>query len=135
MILKTLFGGTFGYIQAGLLGVATIAAIWLWKDYQGAKEDVLKLEGQVTSLKGQVISKDGVIASMGRTAGRRDAQNDQSKDLGNDILQATDGNNCASSEPIRIALDGLRIGAGTKAVEFTDETIPVLAGTYPARND
>lgn len=131
-MIKALFGGTFGYIQAGLVGILALGALWLWRDYQGAKADVDRLTTENTALEGQIASKDGVIASMSRSAGRRDTQSQQSQDLGDDILKAKDGTWCASSEPMRIVLDGLRNNAGAKTADNPDAAIPVLAGAYPA---
>ena len=131
-VLGKVLGGTFGYLQAGLVSVFAIAAIWLWRDYTGAKADVSRLEGEVTDLQGQVESKDGTIASMTRTAGRRNNSAKESEGLGNDILEAPDGTACARSAPIRIALDGLRDTSGAAASVDTVADVPVLAGADPA---
>ena len=131
-MIGKLLGGTFGYVQAGIVGLLALGALWLWRDYTSAKEQVTTLESQVAVLEGQVESKDGVIASMGRTAGRRDAQSQKSEGLGHEILQAKDGTACARSEPIRIALDGLRETAAGAPVDDSDADVPVLAGAYPA---
>ena len=132
-MLKLLFGGTFGYVQAALVGVAVLALVWLWQDYQGAKEKVIELKTANAELQSTIESKDGVIASMGRSAGRRSQQDTESKDLGDDILQAKDGNACALSEPIRVVFDGLRLDPRTgKPVDASNKAFPVLAGAYPA---
>lgn len=131
--LKLIFGGSFGYVQAGLIGIVGIALLWTWRDYQGAKEDVTKLKADVVKLEGKIASKDGVINSMAKSASRRQSNNQQSRDLGNDIQNAKDGNACARSEPIRIALDGLRLDAAAGSVDATAEPLPMLAGADPAK--
>ncbi len=132
---KLLFGGTFGYIQAALIGTAAIALVWIWQDYKGAKRDVVRLQGEVTTLHGTIESKDGVIASMGRTAQRRDTDSDKSKDLADDILKAKDGTSCASSGPIVAVLDGLLNDTTGGASQSSDKTIPMLAGAYPTTDN
>lgn len=134
-MLKLLFGGSFGYVQAALVGIAGLALVWLWQDYKGAKKDVERLTGDVERLEGVVVSKDSVIASMGRSGARRDAQSQDAKDLGNDILQANDGKACANSDAIRVALDGLRNSLEARTANATDKAIPVLAGAYPATTE
>ena len=89
-MLKLLFGGTFGYVQAALVGVAVLALVWLWQDYQGAKEKVTELKTANTELQGTIESKDGVIASMGRSAGRRSQQDTESKDLGLSLIHISE---------------------------------------------
>ena len=133
-MLDKLLGGTFGYFQAATIGVVSIALVWVWQDYKGAKKDVTRLTEEKAALKSVVASKDSVIASMGRTAGRRDAQDTQSKDLANDILKAKDGTACAQSDPINIVLNGLRHGAARGTVNVTDKAFSMPARTHSASN-
>lgn len=134
-ILTALFGGTFGYVQAALVGVAGLALVWLWQDYKGAKKDTARLTEEVAALSQSLKSKDGVIAALGRSASRRATQGQQAKDLGHDILQGEDGRGCASSEPMAIVFDGLRQRAETRAADPAAKPVPMLEGAYPAHTD
>ena len=134
-ILTALFGGTFGYIQAGLIGLAGLALVWLWQDYKSAKKETARLAAEIGALHKSVKSKDGIIASLGRSANRRAASGQNSKDLGDDILQVKDGQGCAASEPMAIVLDGLRERAQSRAAHPAAKPVPVLEGAYPAHPD
>ena len=79
LLLKGLFGGTFGYVQAALIIAAGGALIFLWQDYKGAKADVARLGNEVTKPEGAVASKDLIISSIDRTATLRGAEHVQSK--------------------------------------------------------
>ena len=131
-MVKAILGGTFGYVQAGLIMLIGGALLWLWGDYKSAKKTALRLEGEVAALTSTLQSKDGIIASLGRSASRRGNNNTHAKELANDIQNAKDGEACARSEPIRIVLDGLRLGSRHGAPDLAAQPIPVLAGADPA---
>lgn len=133
-LLNLIFSGGFGYFQAAAIGILTIWGVWIWKDYKDAKKDVETLTQQVETLKGTVASKDTVIASMGRSAGRRDAQSEQSKDLADEILKATDGTECSRSEPVIAVLRGLRLNTREASPNATDKAVSVPARTYSTDN-
>jgi hypothetical protein len=134
-MIKALLGGTFGYVQAGLVMGIGGALLWMWGDYTSAKKSALRLEGEVAALTSTLQSKDGIIASLGRSASRRGENTTDSKELANEIKNAKDGTGCARSEPIRIVLDGLRLGARDTAPNTPAEPLPVLAGAKPAKRD
>lgn len=131
MFLKGLFGGGSSIIYILLLA----GAGGIYWEYTRTKAQNVELKGDIEQLEGTIESKDGIIASLGRTAGRRDAQDNQSKDLGNDILQAKDGTHCVSSKPIRVALDGLRLNSREGTPDATNKALPVLAGADTADTD
>lgn len=134
-MIKALLGGTFGYVQAGLVMAIGGALLWLWGDYKSAKKTALRLEGEVAALTSTLQSKDGIIASLGRSASRRGENTTQSKELAYDIQNAKDGTGCARSEPIRIVLNGLRGGAADAAPDTPAQPFPLLAGAPPSNPD
>ncbi|MEP3891387.1 MAG: hypothetical protein ABJN69_13085 [Hellea sp.] len=131
-MIKAILGGTFGYVQAGLLILIGGALLWLWGDYKAAKKTALRLESEIAALTSTLQSKDGIIASLGRSAGRRSHNNTHSKELANDIQNAKDGEACVHSEPIRIVLDGLRLRPKQDAPNIAAQPVPVFAGADPA---
>lgn len=131
-MIKSLLGGTFGYVQAGLVIFIGGALLWLWGDYKAAKKTALRLEGEVTALTSTLQSKDGIIASLGRSASRRGEITTDSKELANEIQNAKDGTGCGRSEPIRIVLDGLRLGTPDTSIDTPAQPIPLLAGANTA---
>ena len=131
-MIKALLGGTFGYVQAGLvMGIGGVL-LWMWGDYKVARKTALRLEGEVAALSRTVRSKDGIIASLGRSAKRRGENTTHSKELAYDIQNAKDGTGCARSEPIRIVLDGLRLSPEQNAADIAAQPVPMLAGADPA---
>lgn len=131
-MIKAIMGGTFGYVQAALIIASGSALLWLWGDYKAAKKSEARLEGEVAALTSSLQSKDGIIASLGRSASRRGENNTQSKELTHDIQNAKDGEGCAHSEPIRIIFDGLRLGPRQSAADTAAQPVPLLAGADPA---
>ena len=106
--LTALFGGTFGYIQAGLLIAAAGTALYFYLDYNNAKDEVTRLSSEVTKLENTIQSKDAIIGSQARTSARRAISDEGQANVEDAIQKAPDSSYCNASESINIALDSLR---------------------------
>ena len=105
--LKVIFGGTFGYVQAGILGFLALSLLWFWKDYGHLRVQNNTLKIQNDHLESALMQREDIVESLSSTLDRRAEAIINSKDLENDIRETTDSVYCAASEPHRVLLDGL----------------------------
>lgn len=106
--LRTLFGGSFGTVQAVLVFALVTGGTWLWADYRATKRDNERLEREATVAKLDAFFANASAWAVATTTERR--AEDQAEQLTlEDIINAMPKtNHCASAPAVRAALDGLR---------------------------
>lgn len=112
--IKWLFGGSFGYVQAGLLAAAVGFIGFHWIRYHDALKDRERLRGEVAILELEAAWQDTVLASAISRQERRASDQSQQLNLEDRINAAPKSNDCGLSPAMRISLDGLRDRRGTE---------------------
>ena len=116
-LIKAFFAG--GSTYAYIVLAAIVGAFLLERGHM--KRENAALELQRDTYKAESLAKDTTIASQARTGARRSNANAQQQKTEDAILAATDGRHCGASEPIVIALDGLRIKQSSTAPDNPDK--------------
>ncbi len=102
-LVKAFFGGGSTVFYVVLFAI--IGGVYL--KYDMTMKANKRLKNEIEEVKAASLAKDGTIASQARQGERKSQAREDLNNAEQAIIQAQDSNQCANSEPIRIALEQL----------------------------
>ena len=106
--LKFLFGGTFGYVQGGIIIAASAFVGYHWIKYQDLKKDNTKLKSEVFWSNLETGWQANQVTALGETQERTIKSNAGQAVIEDKIHAQPKTNDCSSSPSISASLDGVR---------------------------